>query len=118
MNQFTLLQQAGAGGGNLFSVLMLYGAIFAIFYFFLIRPQRKKQREVLNMQNSVEVGQWVLTTGGLYGKIVDIVNQHVLIIEFGTNKSVRIPMERTAIASVTEPELTSVKEVKENEEEK
>ncbi len=117
MNQLLVLLQAGAASaGGAFSIFVIYGLIFLIFWFLIIRPQRKKQQEVDAMQDAIEVGDSVLTTGGLFGKIVDIVND-VFIVEFGTNKSVRIPVQKAAIASVREPDLSIAKETKEYVEE-
>lgn len=118
MSQFLFVLEATAnaeaGQGSLLSIVILYGAIFGVFWFFLIRPQRKKQKAIEAMQSSVSVGDSVLTTGGLYGKVIDIVNDNVLMIEFGTNKSVRVPVKKEAIASVTEPDLSKNRdEVKE-----
>lgn len=95
-------------------MIVVYIAFFGLLWFILIRPQRKRQKEVQQMQHQVKVGDSVLTTGGLYGKIVDI-NEHsdLLIIEFGTNKSVRIPVQREAVASIKEPVLTAPKETTE-----
>lgn len=117
MNAFVFLATETAGSGGLLQILVLYGAIFAIFWFFLIRPQKKKQRAVEAMQNSIEIGDSVLTSGGLYGKVIDKVND-VYMVEFGTNKSVRVPVQKSAIVSVTEPDLTVNKEIEEEKESK
>lgn len=115
INFFTLLEVGATDAattntsGGLMNVLFLYGIIFLFFWLLLIRPQRKKQKEVLRMQNEVKVGDPVLTTGGLYGTVVDTVND-VLIIEFGMNKSVRVPVQRSCVASVDAPDLTISKE--------
>ncbi|WP_242985330.1 preprotein translocase subunit YajC [Vallitalea okinawensis] len=96
-------------------MILYFGALFAIFYFLLIRPQKKRQKAVDDMQNSISVGDWIMTNGGLYGKVVDIVNEF-LIVEFGTNKSVLVPISKQAIASVGEPNLTRkrIEEVEED----
>jgi preprotein translocase subunit YajC len=118
MNQFLffLEAEATAGTGSFTSILLLYGAIFAIFWFFLIRPQRKKQKQVETMQNSIENGNTVLTSGGLYGKVVDRAND-VYTVELGLNKTVRVYVHKSAISSVSEPDVTVVKESKEEKEE-
>jgi preprotein translocase subunit YajC len=109
-NILGLLDAAGteSGGSTLFFVV-IYGAFFAFMYFVLIRPQRKRQKATDNMQRGIEVGDSIMTNGGLYGVVVDSVNDN-LIIEFGTNKSVRIPVKRSAVAGVAEPNLTIVSE--------
>ncbi len=77
--------------------------IFAIMYFLMIRPQKKEQKRVQAMLNSMEVGDSVVTTGGFYGVIIDMTEEDV-IIEFGNNKNCRIPMRKQAIAEVEKAE--------------
>lgn len=106
MNLLPLLTSDGSQGGQgLISIVIMYVALFGILYFLMIRPQRKKQKETQNMQSAVEIGDSVLTVGGLYGTVVDEVND-VIIVELGLNKSVRVPVLRSSIASVAEPDLT------------
>lgn len=70
MNFMTILLQQ-AGGGGLQMIIMMV-AIFAIMYFFMIRPQNKKQKEIQKFRNSLTVGQDVVTAGGIYGKIKEV----------------------------------------------
>lgn len=100
------------GMSGLPALILLYAAIFGIFWFFIMRPQRKKQRAIEEMQNSVEVGHSVLTSAGFYGVVVDIVND-IVVVEFGLNKSIRIPVQKSAIASVAEPDMSVTKETDE-----
>ncbi|NDL67591.1 preprotein translocase subunit YajC [Clostridiales bacterium F-3ap] len=100
--------QASGGESMLFTIGYLV-LIFAFMYFVMIRPQKKKQKEVESMQNSVKIGDTVLTTGGMYGKVVDIMN-NTLVLELGMNKGIRVPMVRSAVASVGEPNMSLVKE--------
>ena len=65
----TLLQAQG-GGGMPFIFMMVI--IFAIMWFFMIRPQQKKQKEIQNFRNSITKGQQVVTAGGIYGVVKDI----------------------------------------------
>ena len=58
-----------AQGGADYSFLIMMVAIFAIMYFFMIRPQNKKQKEIANFRKKLEVGQSVITAGGIYGKV-------------------------------------------------
>ena len=64
-----------------------------------MRPQKKEQKRVQAMINEMEVGDTVLTTGGFYGVLIDISDEDV-IVEFGSNKNCRIPMQKAAIAQV------------------
>ena len=88
-----------AGGGLLSMVpfLLIWGAIF---YFLLIRPQKKRQKAMMNMLDALQVGDKVVTTGGVMGKILKIKEDSV-VIETGSagNKS-EIKFEKNSIARV------------------
>lgn len=90
---------AGAGGASLISMIVIYGALFAVLYFFMIRPQKKEQKRLGAMLSNLEVGDSVLTTSGFYGIVIDIADDTV-IVEFGNNKNCRIPMQKSAITQV------------------
>ena len=66
----TLLQAQGAGGNMSFLIMMVL--IFAIMWFFMIRPQQKKQKEIQNFRNNITRGQQIVTAGGIYGTVKDI----------------------------------------------
>ena len=72
MTQFFLAAQAAQGGGSMTSFLIMMVAIFAIMYFFMIRPQQKRQKEIQNFQNSLQEGTPVVTGGGIYGTVKKI----------------------------------------------
>ncbi len=65
---FALLQ-AAAGGQSMMPTVIMMVALFAILYFFMIRPQNKKQKEIQNFRNSLQVGQEIVTIGGICGTI-------------------------------------------------
>ena len=99
-----LLDATATGGLNSGIVLVVYVLIFgAIMYFFMIRPQKNEQKKQQALMNSLEVGDYVLTTSGFYGTVIDMQDDTV-IVEFGNNKHCRIPMQKTAIAQVEKPE--------------
>lgn len=77
--------------------------LFAFMYFFMIRPQQKEQKKKNAMLSELAVGDTVLTTSGFYGTIIDIADDTV-IVEFGSNKNCRIPMQKAAISAVEKPE--------------
>lgn len=95
----------GAGTGGMLGMLGIYAVFIAILYFVMIRPQRKRQKQTEAMQKSVKIGDWILLNSGMYGKVINVVND-CLIVEFGTNKSVMIPVLRSQVAGVEEPDLT------------
>ena len=77
MNTIVLAAQAAQGGGMGMIIMMV--AIFAIMYFFMIRPQNKKQKEIANFRKNLEVGQSIITAGGIYGKIKEIEDNSVVV---------------------------------------
>lgn len=89
---------AGMGGMILWMVVL-----FGFMYFFMIRPQQKETKRKNAMLAELAVGDTVLTSSGFYGTIIDITDDTV-IVEFGSNKNCRIPMQKSAIAAVEKPE--------------
>lgn len=81
-----------AGGGSMMWIMLI--AMFAIMYFFMIRPQNKKQKEIANFRKSLEVNQKVITAGGIHGKIKDIKDDYI-ILEIADN--VKIKIEKSSI---------------------
>ncbi len=80
-------------------IIVVYAVIFGGFWFIFIRPQKKEQKRVQAMIADMEVGDTVLTTSGFYGVIIDISDEDV-IVEFGSNRNCRIPMQKAAIAQI------------------
>ena len=105
MNTVLLNAAAQGGGGSLITMILIYGVIIVLMWFILIRPQKKQQKQVEEMQNSIKLGDSVLLNSGMYGKVVDIIDNTV-VVEFGLNKSIRIPVLKTTIARVAEPNLS------------
>ena len=83
-------------------LLAVYAIIIGGMWFLLMRPQKKEQKRVAAMIADMEVGDTVLTTSGFYGVIIDITDDDV-IVEFGSNKNCRIPMQKSAIAQIEKP---------------
>ncbi len=85
MNLMMLLQSApaagqpagAAGGGGMMWIMLLL--VFGVMYLFMIRPQRKQQKELQNFRNSLKKGDKVVTVGGIYGEIVEVNEKTVLI---------------------------------------
>lgn len=86
------------------TVMIIYVIfIIGIFYFALIRPQKKQEKEHQALVTSVAVGDSILTTSGFYGVVIDMTDE-VVIVEFGSNKNCRIPMKKEAIVEVEKAE--------------
>ena len=80
MNVLTVLLQApagAAGGGSMMWIMLI--AMFVIMYFFMIRPQNKKQKEIANFRKSLQVNQSVITAGGIHGTIKEITDDYIVL---------------------------------------
>ncbi|MEA3471165.1 MAG: preprotein translocase subunit YajC [Thermodesulfobacteriota bacterium] len=92
--------QGGVGGqGGDMHFIIVMAAIFAIFYFLLIRPQQKKQKDVKAMIDNLGHGDVVITSGGLHGKITGITDQ---IVTLEVSDKVKVKVSRGNIAAVTQ----------------
>lgn len=94
---FILLQtnpSGGQGSPNMITGLLPLLLVFVVFYFFMIRPQMRKQKELTNYRNAIAKGDKVITTGGIYGKVVDV-SENVITIEIAND--VRIRVDKNAI---------------------
>ena len=95
MNFLVILQSAGAGAGTgNWSFLVMMGLIFVVMSFFMIRPQQKKQMELVKFRNSLAKGDKVITAGGIYGKIVEVSDNYVFV-EIDSN--VKIKVDKSSI---------------------
>ena len=83
-------------------IILIYVVILGAMWFLLMRPQKKEQKRVQAMLSTMEVGDTVLTTSGVYGVMMDISEEDV-IVAFGNNKNCRIPMQKAAIAQLEKP---------------
>ena len=95
MNMLTLLQTSApaAQGGGL-SMWIMLALIFVVMWFFMIRPQRKQQKEMENFRNSLKNGDKVVTIGGIYGTIAEVKENYVLL---EVDKDVKIRVNKQAI---------------------
>lgn len=75
-------------------------ALFAIFYFLFIRPQKKKEKQLDELRSSLEVGQMVITISGMVATVAKVEDE-VVILEVGANRT-KMPFKKWAIASVEE----------------
>lgn len=93
MNTLNLITLQAQQGGGLSGMLMIVGMI-VIFYFFMIRPQSKKQKAIKKAREAMAVGDNIVTAGGVYGKIREI-NDTTFIIEVA--QGVTIKIEKTSV---------------------
>lgn len=107
MNLLTILlqtvaeqaQSGGAGGQSPFTMIIFLVVLFGVMYFFMIRPQQKRQKELNQFRNQLEKGQKVITAGGIYGTIKELKERYV-ILEVDSNTSLRV--DRSMIMRSTE----------------
>lgn len=100
---FSILATESASSAGWISMVVWLVILFAFMYFFMIRPQKKETQKKNAMLSELATGDTVLTTSGFYGTVIDITDDTV-IVEFGSNKNCRIPMQKSAIAAVEKPE--------------
>ncbi len=89
-----LFATSGAQGGNPGATMFMFAAIFAIFYFLLIRPQRQQQKRQEEMIRALAKGDEVATVGGIVGKIVHLTDD---IVTLRTAQDTRVEIERSKI---------------------
>ncbi|HEX4949397.1 MAG TPA: preprotein translocase subunit YajC [Blastocatellia bacterium] len=99
--QFALIWlQAGALIAQFLPIIL----IFALFYFMIIMPQRRKQQALQNLLNNLKVGDKVITTGGIYGTISIVRDKEPRIqLKIADNPSVKIDVTQSSIAGLQEP---------------
>jgi preprotein translocase subunit YajC len=91
---FILLMAPPQEGQNpLMSFLPLL-LIIVVFYFFMIRPQMKRQKELRNFRSSLQKGDKIITTGGIYGKVAEINDQFVIM---EVEDKVRLKVDKNAV---------------------
>ncbi len=99
----TILLQAAQQGGGMQMIIMMV-AIFAIMWFFMIRPQNKKQKEIQNFRNNLAVGAEVITSGGIYGKVKEIKEEdNSLILEIASGVKVKVDRNSVYAAAPNAP---------------
>ena len=89
--------QGGEGGGSMVSTIIMFGAIFLIFYFMIIRPQQKKSKEREKLLSNLEKGDKVVTSGGIHG-IISGLDEKTCLLQVSDNLKMKV--ESSAIGTV------------------
>lgn len=89
--------QGGEGGGSMVSTIIMFGAIFLIFYFMIIRPQQKKSKERAKLLSNLEKGDKVVTSGGIHG-IISGLDEKTCLLQVSDNLKMKV--DRSAIGTV------------------
>jgi preprotein translocase subunit YajC len=99
---FYLLQAAPGGNSAIMQFVML-GGILVVFYFFMIRPQMKRQKDEKKFRENIKKGDKVVTIGGMHGKIASVEDDSVLL---EVDENVKLRFEKAAIRSFASPQET------------
>ena len=110
LNLFLLQSGAAPQGNGMFSILMIV-ALIAIFYFFMIRPQSKKQKEIKQFRDAMQKGDKVTTAGGIHGKIKEI-KENVIILQIDDN--VKITVDKAMVYPSANDAVESGADIKNN----
>ncbi|MFY9115984.1 MAG: preprotein translocase subunit YajC [Bacteroidales bacterium] len=86
---FVFLQAEGAPKGGNYTFLIMMAAIFVVMYFLMIRPQKKRQKELQAYRESLKKGDKVITAGGIYGTVAEVKDTYVLL-EVDANVKIRV----------------------------
>lgn len=103
---FLIILQFASTQNPLSNTLWMFALMFIVFYFFMIRPQMRRQRQEKKFHEDLKKGDLVVTSGGIHGKIVEITAEQVLIIETLAGK---MKFEKNAVSK----ELTQLRYKKE-----
>jgi len=91
----------GQQQGNPLMSFLPFILIFFVMWFFMIRPQSKKQKEMQQMLESLKVNDWVLTNGGIIGRITTIKpDKNVVVIEIDDTNHVRVEFSRSSVVTI------------------
>ena len=93
--------------------LLMLAVFIGAMYFFLIRPQKKKEKQIQQMRNSLSVGDEIITIGGIHGKIVKT-KEDSIVIQVGADK-VKFEMTRWSVSSVVSSSRSAEKEEEKEE---
>ncbi len=101
MNFMPFMQVSSQQSGGTFVTILTMGAVFVVFYLFIIRPQNKKQKETEKMVNALKKGDKVITIGGVHGEVVSTKEQTVIV---KVDEACKLEFSRSAIATIVKDE--------------
>lgn len=110
----TTATETQTSSGSLLTMLLPLALLALVFYFFIYRPQKKQEKETANMRSSIELGDVIVTTGGIIGMVVKVKDDMILIETSGDRTKIQI--QKWAVHSVlekaNEPAVKEVKDTK------
>jgi len=106
--------EGGAAPSSIWPTIIMLGALLLIFYFLILRPQRKRDKEAKNMRGSLSIGDEIVTIGGICGRITKLKDETITIQSAGST----LIFLKNSVASVTKPAKTKDDEEEETPEQK
>jgi len=108
--------ETAPAGGSMLTMLIPLAMLAIVFYFFIYRPQKKQEKETSDMRNSIELGDVIVTTGGIVAMVVKV-TEDMLLVETSGNRT-KIQIQKWAVHSIlekaNEPEEKETKDAKDN----
>ena len=102
-------QAAEPAAGGMFNtplLILVYVALFGGIWFFMMRPHKKREKKLKELQATIKAGDNVVTNGGMFGKVADV-GTDCFVVEMGiSGRTVKIPILKTDVLGVREPVLT------------
>lgn len=89
--------QQGDSGSGITSTLVMFGLIFLIFYFMIVRPQQKRQKDRQKMLDAIKKGDKIITAGGVHGTVIGVEDKTVLV-QIADN--VKVKVDRGSVSSI------------------
>ena len=89
MSSILFITAQAQGGASSINMLLMMGLMILVFYFFMIRPQLKKQKELTKFRSALQKGDKIVTTGGIYGRI-DEIKDNIIILEVAPNTKLKV----------------------------
>ncbi len=100
MHKVFFLQIVPEGDNSGIMNIIFLVVIFVIFYFFMVRPQNKKRKELQNLRDNLKKGDSIVTIGGIHGKVVDV-KETTVIINIDTNTKIKVDKSSISLDSST-----------------
>ena len=97
---------ADPGGMSMWMVLIIWGVVIVGFWLLMMRPQKKREKKMKEMQASIKAGDNVVTNGGMFGRVADV-GTDCFVVEMGiSGRTVKVPILKSDVLGVREPVLT------------
>jgi preprotein translocase subunit YajC len=110
-SQLPLLQDGGGASGQLITTFVTFGLVIAIFYFLIIRPQNKRQKETKRMLEALKKGDRVVTIGGIRGLVQSVKDDTVVV---KVDDQVKLEFSKSAVSNVLERKESKAEKPKED----